>query len=214
MIIGVLVIALLLSGTGVFVQAEKPENVGLKDLWDAVLDLEEDVDELKEEKDPEPEYEIYMLIDSLQGEATDEDHKDWIEVISYSHEIKGPVIVGGGGGGGAKPVIDDFYVTKPLDRSSPELSLACCKGMGYKKVKIELIEAGGDRDEFMEYELQEVKVTSIVQTGQPDTGEDRPGETLSFSFSKIIWRYSYKDPKTGNTVTSEHYWDVLSNSGG
>ena len=32
----------------------------------------------------------YMQIDGLKGESTDSEHKDWIELLSFSHSISQP----------------------------------------------------------------------------------------------------------------------------
>ncbi len=35
-------------------------------------------------------YDMYLQIDGIKGDSTDDAHKDWIEVVSYSHGISQP----------------------------------------------------------------------------------------------------------------------------
>jgi type VI secretion system secreted protein Hcp len=201
----------MLLGSGAFVQAQKPGGGSIQDLWNALNDLEEEVDELKEAQ--EPQYEMYLFINGIPGEATDEDHDEWIEAIAYHHEFNGPVGGGGVGGSGARPQFEDFEVTTNVDRASPKISLSCCEGRHIEKVILELCYAEGDKDTYMEYEMQEVIITSVSQTGDPLSGEETAKEVVTFSFGRIFWRYTYTDPDTGSQTEYEHFWDVQLNTG-
>src|SRR4051794_2549797 len=60
---------------------------------------------------------VFLEIDGIVGTSTDAQHKDAIEVQSFS-------LAGQNQGGDAKATLSDFFVLKPLDAASPKLLAA------------------------------------------------------------------------------------------
>ena len=83
--------------------------------------------------------ETYLQIDGIKGESTDSEHKDWIEVVSFSHSISQPASANATAGGGTSGRCkhEDFVITKYVDLASPKLYEACSSGKHIKKVVIE-----------------------------------------------------------------------------
>ena len=122
---------------------------------------------------------------------------------------------GGCGGGAAKSQHDDFIIAKELDKASPKLVLACCNGKHIPKVVLELCQAGGDKQKFMEYEMEDVIVASVRPGGAASGQEGRPAEEIAFRYGKVKFVYTIFDPQSGASggyVQTE--WDVKTNSGG
>jgi type VI secretion system secreted protein Hcp len=62
----------------------------------------------------------FLKLDGIQGEATDHNFKDQIQLLSFSWGGTRSVRLHGTGGSGAGKVdLSDFSVTKHLDKSSP-----------------------------------------------------------------------------------------------
>jgi type VI secretion system secreted protein Hcp len=159
-------------------------------------------------------YNGFLKIDVINGESTDENHKDWIEILSYSHGVEIPVSGTGGGGITGPSVHEDIVVVKELDKSSPKLYLHCCQGQRLNQVIMELCKSAGDRPRFLKYELHDVIVTSVRPGGSSD-GDPIPTEEVTLNYGKIEWTYTEIDPTTGDPVGDVGtWWDRASNTGG
>ena len=158
----------------------------------------------------------YLNIVGIDGESTDDKHEDWIEVLSYNHGITQTSSIHSGAGAGAgKCTHEDFIITKSLDKASPKLALACCNGEHIPRVVLELCQAAGDKQKFMEYEMEDVIVASVRPGGSTCGQEGRPLEEIAIRYAKIKFIYTTVDPRSGKSagyVQTE--WDVKTNSGG
>ena len=164
---------------------------------------------------PQPAaYDMFLKIDGIPGECTDDKHKEWIEVLSYSHGVsQAGAIHGGGGGTILKAEHEEFLVVKEMDKATPKLNLFCGNGKHLGDVQLKLCRAA-DRERYMGYTLYDAIVSTVKLKSEPQTGEDRPTEEVSFVYSKIEWAYTEFDPNTGKPkgdVTA--YWDLVANKG-
>jgi len=163
-------------------------------------------------------FDCFLKIDGIDGESTDDKHKDWIELLSFSHGISQPA-TGSAARAGARTaercLLEDFSIVKTLDKASPKLALNCCNGKHIDDVTLELCRAGGDKQKFMEYKLSDVIVSSVKPGGSAQGAEALPLEEVSFNYGKIEWTYTETDPVTGKPVgdVSAH-WDLVTNKGG
>lgn len=163
-------------------------------------------------------FDAFLEIDGIPGESTDDKHKDWIEIKDYSQNIAQPLSGSASSGGGRsseRANHSTFNITKELDKASPKLALFCCNGENIKKVVLELCRAGGDKQKYMTYELEDVVVQSVAPTGNPNSDGNLPLEAVSFAYGKITWTYTQLDGKSGKPVgdVSAH-WDQTENKGG
>jgi len=162
-------------------------------------------------------FDTFLKIDGIPGESTDDKHKDWIEISSFSHGMNQPAsaIASSAGGASAERVNHtDFVVTKLLDKASPKIYGACCKGTHVKLVTIEMCRAGGDKMKYMEIKLDNVIVGSVQTAGGSQGGEGFPTETVCFNYGKINWTYTQQkreDGSGGGNVSAS--WDLQTNKG-
>ena len=81
----------------------------------------------------------YIVFDGVKGEAKDKDHKAWSDLLSFGQGIHQP---GGGATGATRRrgdvILDDITCTKELDKASPKIAEAVCKGKVFPKVEIHL----------------------------------------------------------------------------
>jgi len=157
----------------------------------------------------------FLKIDKVPGESTDEKHKDWIEVLSYSHgisQVAGGGRSTGGAASGGRTDHQDFSIVKALDKASPTLNLICCQGDHIPNVVVELCRATGKKEKYMEYKMQDVIISSVSIGGG---GGGLPTESVTFNYGKLTWNYIQTDHKTGEAKGNiEKFWSLIENKGG
>jgi len=163
-------------------------------------------------------FDCFLKIDGIPGEATDDKHKDWIELLSYSHGISQPPAA-------ERPDLQDLSLVKTLDKASPKLFLYSCTGALIPYIQVEFCRATGDKRKYMGYKMEDVIVT-FVKTVAPANvqaysdiefknftlaglagGESLPMEEVSFNYRRIMWEYITAD---GNSIQTG--WDLDTNS--
>jgi type VI secretion system secreted protein Hcp len=160
-------------------------------------------------------FDTYLKIDGVPGESTDDKHKDWIEILSYSHGLSQPSSATSSSVGGAtteRVNHQDFSVVKLLDKSSPKLYELCCTGKHIPKVSIEMCRAGGDKLKYMEVVMEQVIISAVNPTGASQGNDAFPSEAVSFNYGKIKWTYTQQkraDGSGGGNVTGG--WDLTAN---
>ena len=162
-------------------------------------------------------FDAFLKISTIPGESTDDKHKDWIEILSYSWGVS-QASSGAASSGGARSAErcnhQDFSIVKTLDKASPKLFLSCCKGEHIPKVKLELCRATGDKTKYMEYELEDVIISSVRPGGSSKAGETLPLEEVAFNYGKINLVYTETDHKTGKPKGDiKTHWDLVTNKG-
>jgi type VI secretion system secreted protein Hcp len=157
----------------------------------------------------------FLKIDKIKGESTDAKHKDEIEVLSYSHGVSQMASAAASTGGGkttARCDHQDFSIVKELDKASPELNLACCKGDHIDKMELVLCLASGDKQPYMKYLFEKVIVSSVSIGGG---GGGTPTESVTFNYNKISWVYIETDHDTGKKKGEvKKHWNLKDNTGG
>jgi type VI secretion system secreted protein Hcp len=119
---------------------------------------------------------IYIKIDGVNGAVSEDKHKEWIEVESWSWGASHPHDFSGGsssyGGGTSKTSVQDLHITKQMDDSSTKLLALTLTGNPVKKVKMESVQSGAEKHVELIFELEDVVFTSF-QTGD-SSGSARP----------------------------------------
>jgi type VI secretion system secreted protein Hcp len=155
-------------------------------------------------------FDSYLQIDGIKGESTEDKHKDWIEVLSYNHQIKQRTSSTRSSAGGATTGASehgDVYIGKYVDASSPKLYEACSTGKHFKKAAIEFMrQSGGSKVKYLEIKLEEVIISSIASEGQK-TADELQTETIALNYGKIEWVYTQQkraDGSGGGNVTAKY----------
>jgi len=156
--------------------------------------------------------EMYLKIAGVDGEAEHEDHKDEIEVLSWSFGASNSSSIGTGGGAGAgKANLSDISFTKWVDKSSPLLFQALCAGEHYDEATLALYKVGGEggRIKYLEMKFNNTMLTSLSVGG--GGGEDRLTESMSLGFEKVVLTYTTQkiDGTAGGDVVGG--WDIKQN---
>jgi type VI secretion system secreted protein Hcp len=155
---------------------------------------------------------LFLRIEGLAGESTDDAHTRWIELLSFDQQLALDRSVAEA----AAPLTPSHLcrLEKFADVSSPKLALACCSGQHFEQAVIEVCKAGGDKNRLVWWTLDDVRITSIRCFGHSMGEALLPMEELMIVCRRIEWSYSvvgHTGKAQGNVVS---YWDFDSNTGG
>ena len=154
---------------------------------------------------------MFLKLDGIDGESSDDKHDKWIEVLSYSHGVSQPVSGASRTGGrtGGRADFNDFIVVKTIDNATPDLNIKCAKGEHIPKIEMELCLATGDKHTFMKYTLEDCIITSVVPGGS--SGEIKPSEQVGFAYGKIKWEYTPIDHTGSPGSATDRTWNLEKN---
>jgi type VI secretion system secreted protein Hcp len=162
-------------------------------------------------------FDIFLKIDSITGESTDDKHKNWIELFSFSHGVSqsgSGAISSAGARSAGKCDHQDFHITKRIDKSTPILMKHLCTGKHFEQAEVEICTNTGDKHCFMKYTFSHIVISSL-NIGGGQGGAAFPTESTSFSYTKIKWEYFPIDPKNGSRGGAiPAHWDTHENKGG
>ena len=176
----------------------------------------------------------YVKFEGIDGESKDTVHENWSEIVSFNQGIHKP---GGGATGTTRStgevIFDDIVIIKQVDKSSPKLAEAICKGKVFTKVEIHLTgpsEGSTCQGTFYAYELKNVMITSYTVSGSnplayalvalapeitmPSTGPfivqavDAPLEEVALNFEEIKVTYTECDSSGKSKGNIEYSWKV------
>lgn len=155
---------------------------------------------------------IFLKIDGIDGESTDDKHKKWIEVLSFSHGVSQPVSGASASGGrtGGRADFTDVSLVKTVDNASPDLNIYCSKGQHIPKIEVEFCLATGDKHNFLKYTMENCIISSVGVSGSAG-GEVKPSESLTFAYGKIKWEYTPIDHAGKAGSTTGRSWDLEAN---
>jgi type VI secretion system secreted protein Hcp len=136
----------------------------------------------------------FLKLDGIDGESTDDKHKNEIDILSFSWGLANATSGAGRGGAGAgKAVFQDFHFTTNVNKASPKLFLACAMGQHIKEAKLTCRKAGREQEEFLIVKMTDVLITSYQQGGASES-DVVPTDQLSLNFAKIEVEYFPQKP--------------------
>jgi len=154
---------------------------------------------------------MFLKMDGIEGESSDDKHKNEIEVESFSWGVTqtGTFAFGGGGGAG-KAQFNDFHFVTNTSKASPKLFLACATGEHIKDATLSVRKSGSDsKQDYLFIKMTDVLVSSY-QTGGSQGGGN-PVDQVSLNFAKI--EYSFKPQKPDGSLDAAIVagWDLKLN---
>lgn len=107
-------------------------------------------------------FDAYLQIASIKGASTEDKHKDWIEVKSFSWGAgqSSTMKSAGSGGGAGKVTFHEFTITKNADAASPKLAQFVSTGKHIPKMVLDM---GGRL-----YTFEDAAITSVKMAGQKE----------------------------------------------
>ncbi len=155
---------------------------------------------------------MFIKIGDIKGESYDTAHKDEIDVQTWAWGMSqsGSMHMGSGGGAG-KVNMQDLSFTKYVDKSTPNLMMACSSGKHYPQATLAVRKAGGESQiEYMIITLKEVMISSVSTGGS--SHDDRLSETITLNFAQVLVDYQPQKAdgaKDGGQV--KYGWNIREN---
>jgi len=132
---------------------------------------------------------MFLKLGDIKGESKDSAHKEEIDIQTFRWGMSqsGSMHQGSGGGSG-KVSIQNLSLTKALDKSSPNLMMACASGKHYPEATLTLRKAGGSSP--VEYKIIKLKEVMVASYGSDAGATDEiVEETLTLNFGQVEVSY-------------------------
>jgi type VI secretion system secreted protein Hcp len=142
---------------------------------------------------------IYLQIDGIQGDATHEQHKQWMDIEAIHWNVSRNMNTAAGSATNreaSEPSISEVVLTKVSDSSSAKLFAEACSGRQGKRAVIHLVTTGSPGETYIEYSL----TNTLIANYSVDSNGDRPLETIRLNFTKMELKYTPYDEN--NTAKS------------
>ena len=162
-------------------------------------------------------FDAYIKIDGIDGESTDDKHKDWIELISFEHTCKQGVSgskSSSGGGATGKIEFSTFKITKHIDKSTPIFYRYCAMQTNIPNIEMHVCRTAEGKEVYYKVVLKNSRIKSLNSMGAGPLDDDNweghsplPYEVIEISYSDIQYDYKATDHETGaqGGVTSSGY---------
>jgi type VI secretion system secreted protein Hcp len=148
---------------------------------------------------------IYLKYEGIDGEATHENHKKWIDVGSMQFGVGRGISTPSGSTANreaSEPSVSEVTITKAMDGASTSLFTESATGAVGKKVEIHLVSTGSPGNTYVEYTL----TNALISGYSVSTGGDRPSESVSINFTKMEFKFiPYDDKNKAGTPVSVSY---------
>jgi type VI secretion system secreted protein Hcp len=134
----------------------------------------------------------FLNIQGIRGEATDKDHKGWIEVLSADLGANNRLLKGGTTTRSSSSGRGAINIVKSVDASSAVLQKMAMSGrsLGLVELNFTTTDSEGNKS-YLQLTMTDVVVTSFSPSGSG--GDDKPTETVTLSYSKVKWEYKPLD---------------------
>ena len=153
---------------------------------------------------------MFLKLDGIDGESRDHAHKGEIDVLAWSWGMsQSGTMHRGRGGGAGKVSVQDLFITKRVDKATPNLYLYCASGRHAPTATLTIRKAGGDEPiDYLVIDLENVLVTDI-QTSE--SSGDLPIETVSLNFGQVKMEYTPQDVDGSPQESVSFGWDIQRN---
>lgn len=128
---------------------------------------------------------IYMNYNNIPGDVTETGHSTWIELSSFNWGMGRGISTSVGSGAERKstaPSVSEVVVTKDNDVASGKLLVEAFTGEG-QTVQIDFTRTNKDK---LNVYLTITLTNTIISGYSMTSGNDRPTETVSLNFTKIL----------------------------
>ena len=154
----------------------------------------------------------FLLLDSIPGDSVDDQHQNWIDVMSYSWGVSNSSSVSGSGWSASKPSISALSLMTELGSASPLLFLRTMNGRRVATAVLQGMTSGETRQKFLEIEMKDVAVTSYQSSASDGGGS--PTDSFSLAFAIIKYSIFLQSATGGVGQTISATWNVRTSTGG
>jgi type VI secretion system secreted protein Hcp len=150
----------------------------------------------------------FLKIDTVTGESADKNHKDEIDVTSWSWGLSNTTSVVSGGGGSGKTLFQDFRWSQPIDASVVPLFKNLSTGKHFRSARLDVVRDDGKAvGSFFQLNFAEALLTQL-QLGGSGGGQSA---SAALTFGEVTIRYRPQRPDGSYLAWIEAGFDVRSN---
>jgi type VI secretion system secreted protein Hcp len=138
----------------------------------------------------------FLKIDGIEGESSDAQHKNEIEVESFNWSEQRQASGGGGtasGGRSGKAIPSTFHFAARVSKASPKLMLACATGQFSRHAVLTARKSGQVQFEFLSITLTDVQVSAYEISGSA-SDDTSPTDNVGLSFASLQMSYTVQEP--------------------
>lgn len=138
---------------------------------------------------------IYMKIDGIDGDATQEKHEKWITVHSFQWGVGRGISTAVGSAKGretSEPSVSEVVISKEFDSSSVLLCQEGTVGKEGKTVKLDFCRTDTEAAPYLQIVLTNTLISGYSTSAG---GSGSPSESVSLSFTKIEYSATISDEK-------------------
>ena len=135
---------------------------------------------------------IYMQYGDIKGDATQQNHKEWMDISSIHWNVSRNMNTLAGAAANreaSEPSISEVTLTKVSDKSSVRLFQEACTGNKGKTAVIHMVTTGDPGETYIEYTLD----NALIANYSVDSHGDRPVEHIRINFTKMQVKYTPRD---------------------
>jgi type VI secretion system secreted protein Hcp len=154
---------------------------------------------------------VFLQLEGIEGEATAERYSKQIEIVSWSWGVSNPTTARATRGGGAasgRASVGELQLMKATDAATPKLFQNAASGKHIPKGVL-IVLRGNDAGGFpyLRITLEDVVVTAL----QLSAGGDRPTESVSLGFTRVVIEYRTTDASGKPSSWISAGWDLATN---
>ena len=154
---------------------------------------------------------VYVKFEGIDGESIDAEHTNWIDVLSFEHGISVPTSSTGSSRRRGSALLEDFNITKTLDKASPKLAEKLLIGSSIPSVVVEVTKPCHS-DLATEIPYYTYNFTNVMIRNYKIKGYDSgiPVEEIGFGFETIQVKYTELDAACKSKGIVSYFWDLIS----
>lgn len=151
----------------------------------------------------------HLKLDGIQGEDQDANHKNEIQVLSFSWGAAQTSSVAGTGGSGAGKVhLSEFNIMTHFDKATPTSLKSICAGTHIKTGTFTAVKAGAGGKPYLQIDFQEMFVASLQVSGSTEN----PTVSIGFTYNQIKVDYSAQNEQGNITSTGAVTYNTKTNT--
>jgi type VI secretion system secreted protein Hcp len=152
---------------------------------------------------------MWIKIPDCKGEATDADHKDEIDIDSYSWGMVHPIDPGGTGQSAGESTASQLVVSKTVCKATPNLMKFCMNAKSFGEVLLTCRKRGENPIEYMKITMKNTVVASVQDSGSADGAPAHESVSFAFTAVKVEYTPQKEDGTPDASVSIE--WDFAKN---
>jgi type VI secretion system secreted protein Hcp len=148
---------------------------------------------------------MWIKMPDVKGEATDAEHKDEIDIDSYSWGMVHPIDSSGTGQSIGESRASELVVSKSICKATPNLMKFCLNAKSFPEVLLTCRKRGENPIDYLKITMKNAVVSSVQNNG---SGEGvAVNESVSFAFTAVKVEYTpQKEDGTPDASVSVE-WD-------